>query len=210
MVLEKYLKHIIPVLLILALSFAVYSNSLKNGFVNYDDAWLVLENKKIKELSLESIYKIFSEATESDYLPLKEISYIIDYHFWKLNPLGFHLTNVFLFMINCLVIYFLIFRIFEDAIFSLFTSLLFALHPIHTEAVDWVSSRKDVLSGVFFFMSLLFYIISTSNPPLPPFSKGVEYWAAESNSVSVPTKRLYYLFSIISFVLSLFSKPSVI
>ena len=253
MVLEKYLKHIIPVLVILAVSFVVYSNSLKNDFVNYDDPGLVLENKKIKELSLESICKIFSEATESDYLPLKEISYIIDYHFWKLNPLGFHLTNVFLFMINCLVIYFLIFRIFEDAIFSLFTSLLFALHPIHAEAVDWVSSRKDVLSGAFFFMSLLFYIISTSptneivaknmiegdldikvprrnrpNPPLPPFNKGGKWGdlltglktcfysfsavsaEAKGDFVSTPLKRLYYIFSIISFVLALFSKPSVI
>src|SRR3972149_836057 len=154
MVLEKYLKHIISIFLILVISFIVYSNSLKNGFVNYDDNWLVLENRKIKGLGLENLYNIFSEPTASDYLPLKELSYALDYHFWRLNPLGFHLTNVILFMINCLLVYLLTLKIFEDKALSFFSSLLFTLHPIHAEAVNWISARKDVLSGMFFFLSL--------------------------------------------------------
>jgi len=194
----KFVKHIAPILLLLAISFAVYSNSLKNGFVNYDDIDLVLENKKIRALNFSNIYSMFSEPTTSDYLPLKELSYALDYYIWKLNPFGFHLTNVILFMMNCLLLYLLTVKIFENEVLSLLSSILFALHPIHAEAVNWVSSRKDVLSGVFFFLSLLLYAYSTSSK------------TAGADSTPVLAKRIYYICAIVSFIFALFSKPSVI
>ncbi|OGL41021.1 MAG: hypothetical protein A2043_01930 [Candidatus Schekmanbacteria bacterium GWA2_38_9] len=190
MISEKYLNHFVSICLILAISFAVYSNSLKNDFVNYDDSWLVLENKKIKAINFDNICRMFSEPTASDYLPLKELSYALDYHFWRLKPLGFHLTNVILFMINCLLVYLLTLKIFEDKALSFFSSLLFTLHPIHAEAVNWISARKDVLSGMFFFLSLLFYVLAFK--------------------ITGIKKNLYFISSIISFIFALFSKPSVI
>lgn len=204
------MKHIKTIFLILVIPLIAYSNSFKNGFVDYDDTFLVIENNKIKDINLKNIYSIFSEPTSTDYLPLKELSFALDYHFWGLNPLGFHLTNIILFMINCLLVYLLILKISNNKNLSFLSSILFAIHPIHAEAVNWVASRKDVLSGVFFFLSILLYAISISNPSLTPFSKGRKYQTAQSSSVSFTTKRLYYFFSIISFILALFSKPSVI
>lgn len=221
MISEKYLNHFTSICLILVISFAVYSNSLKNDFVNFDDSWLVLENKKIRTIDFDSIYKMFSEPTASDYLPLKELSYAVDYYFWKFNPFGYHLTNVVLFIINCLLVYLLVFKLFKNKLFALFSCLLFALHPIHAEAVNWISSRKDLLSGAFFFLSLLFYIISTF--PKTVVNNVSTFQKTVGNDVTVipkilsdtevehyAAKSLCYFLSMISFIFALFSKPSVI
>lgn len=158
---KKYFSFIACVLIIV-LGFSVYMNSLNGRFV-WDDEDLVKNNIYIKDRSY--IGKIFTEDIEggagkrsSLYHPFQIFTYAIDYSFWKLNPLGYHLTNVLLHILVGLALFWLIAIIFSDTLLAFFTGILFIAHPIHTEAISYISSRSDPLFTLFTLLCFVFYI----------------------------------------------------
>ena len=82
-----------PVAAILLLTIVVYANSINNDFTNWDDPGLVLANPSIRSLSFKNILHIFTPRSGLTYQPVRVLSYAIDYHFWRLNPVGYHLGN---------------------------------------------------------------------------------------------------------------------
>ncbi len=159
--------------LIIALTAVVYANSLKNSFLG-DDADIIVNNDFIK--SGKNLPLVFSRAYltslkdldflgtrnvgagELSYRPVVTLSYFLDYRIWKLNPFGYHLTNLLLHTINALLLFSLANLITGNPVTSLLAALLFALHPVNTEAVNAVCFREDLLVFLFFVSSLLFYI----------------------------------------------------
>ncbi|GAF76422.1 unnamed protein product, partial [marine sediment metagenome] len=144
---------ILAIVLIIILGFVVYSNSLNGKFI-WDDEYLIKNNVYIRSFSY--LPKIFSEdiGTGAEkkyyfYRPLQMITYMIDYSLWKLNVRGYHLTNTLLHILAALTIYWLINILFGDRPLSLFASLFFVAHPIHTEAVAYISGRADPLALLF-------------------------------------------------------------
>ncbi len=176
-------KTIIFLFLILILTSAAFLPSLKNGFVNWDDGAYVTENPLIKSLSWSSARKIFSSFHETNYHPLPLISYALEYHFFGLNPRAYHATNLILHLLNCLLVFWLIWLIRGRLTAAFIVALLFGIHPLHVESVAWVTERRDVLYAAFFLSSLIAYI----------------YYIRER-------KRHYYWLSISGFILSLLSK----
>jgi tetratricopeptide (TPR) repeat protein len=148
------------VLLAGATAVGVYWNSLPNDFINMDDLDLIVRNHYIKNLRWENIKAIFTPGTVGAFQPVRTLSYAVDYHFWKLNPIGYHVTNLLCHVLNtCLI--FLLIKIFrQGTTTAVLTALLFAVHPQHVEAVTWLSGRRDVLSAFFVLLSLFGYIIS--------------------------------------------------
>lgn len=155
---------------IAAAAFAVYANSLSNDFV-FDDESVVLGDPSITDLSNIPKYftaeEGFHKVIGRYYRPVVSSLYALDYAVWKLDPFGFHLTNVLIHVINSLLILKLLFMIFaaQDAglqksklIAVIFAGLVFAVHTIHTEAVSWVSGRTDSLSFTFFAASFIYYL----------------------------------------------------
>jgi tetratricopeptide (TPR) repeat protein len=153
-----------------AAAFIVYINALPDGFV-FDDESVVVGNQSITHLS--NIPKYFSaqegfhKVIGRYYRPVISSTYALDYALGGLNPLGFHLTNVIIHIINTLLVLKLLLLIFgtEDRKISknllyaaFFGALIFAVHPIHTEAVTWVSGRTDSLSFTFFAAAFIYYI----------------------------------------------------
>ena len=159
------------VILIIVLTALVYANSLNNTFV-LDDSSVILGNDFIK--SWKNFPLIFTRtyltpfvnelvdhslgSQETSYRPVVTASYFIDYSLWKLNPFGYHLTNLLLHIFNAILVYFLVFFITGELPIALFSSLLFALHPVNTEAVNVISFRDDLLSFSFFISSLFLYL----------------------------------------------------
>lgn len=148
--------------LIATLGFIVYSNSLNGKFI-WDDIFLVKDNIYIKNWT--NLPKIFSSdigtgglVKYSFYRPLQMFTYMIDYSFWGLNVKGYHLTNIFLHILTAVCIYWLVSILFKEPNISLLTGLLFVVHPIHTEAVSYISGRADPLVAMFIILSLIFYI----------------------------------------------------
>ena len=155
---------LIQVTLIIIMGFAVYSNSLKGEFIR-DDINLVKYNTYIKDWS--KVLNIFMEnagsgslaRVKSDaYRPLQMFTYMIDYSIWGLNVLGYHITNTLLHILVALLIYWLIYILYNNRLLSFFTSIIFVVHPVNTEAVSYISGRGDPLSASFILLCIIFYI----------------------------------------------------
>ena len=155
---------LIQVILIIIMGFAVYSNSLKGEFIR-DDINLVKYNTYIKDWS--KVLNIFMEnagsgslaRVKSDaYRPLQMFTYMIDYSIWGLNVLGYHITNTLLHILVALLIYWLIYILYNNRLLSFFTSIIFVVHPANTEVVSYISGRGDLLSVSFMLLCIIFYI----------------------------------------------------
>lgn len=137
--------------------------TIQNGWVNWDDPAYVLRNELIREFNAKSILAIFKTPEVAGlYHPFTLVSLAADYHFWELDPFGFHLTNLILHLFNTSLVYFLFRKLNSSILVAGIVALLFGMHPMHVESVAWISARKDVLYVLFFLLSLISYLKSIS------------------------------------------------
>ena len=136
----------------------VYSNSLSNGFVNWDDGENVYDNLSIRELSPGNIKVYFTKALLAMYTPLVSISYAIDYQIGGLDPRIYHATNLLLHLLNITLLFFVVRLLTQRIEIAAIVALLFAVHPLNTGAVAPVSTRSTLLYSFFFLAAFLFYI----------------------------------------------------
>ena len=146
---------------VLLLIILVYANSLQNDFTNWDDRSLVVEDPAIRSLSFGNLLEMFTPQPGKTYQPVRVLSYAIDYHFWKLNPVGYHLGNTILHGLSAILLYLLLTGVLNqirgedeagsNRMISFITALLFTVHPINVEAVAWIASRKYGLLSFFIF-----------------------------------------------------------
>src|SRR3989339_1852277 len=154
-------------ILLVAIPVLIYINSLQNTFV-YDDVFTITDNYFIRDwgnftaLFTNDYFKYSGEVT---YRPVVTFSYFIDYFLWHLNPAGFHLTNILLHVVNVVLVYLLVSAVSRSRTASFLTSILFALHPVLTEAVNGISYREDLLTTTFFLSSILLFIQSAIRNP---------------------------------------------
>jgi len=150
----------LPVLLgiVVLAAVLVYLNSLQGGFV-FDDIHLIAENRVIK--SFRNIPQILGfTGGEPLQRPVRHLSYMIDYQFTGLNPIGYHISNILFHVLTCLLVFFLARRLIgRERIFPAFVAaLIFAVHPVHTDAVSYISGRRDILSTLFFILGFILFI----------------------------------------------------
>jgi protein O-mannosyl-transferase len=144
---------------LIALTWAVFGQTLRNDFVNYDDDIYVYRNPHVVHgITLRGIAWAFTSRYAANWHPLTWISHMLDVQLWGLNPAGHHFTNVLLHSIS-VVLLFLVFRSATGMVWrSSFVAVLFAIHPLHVESVAWIAERKDILSGLFFVLTLGAYV----------------------------------------------------
>ena len=139
--------------------FLLYTQSLWNDFVLWDDDYLIVNNPLIRSLSLHSIWTAFTSYDPELYIPITFLSYQINYLIAGLHPFIYHLTNLLLHATNALLVSAVAYHLSKKNFWiSVAAGLFFAVHPLHTEAVIWASARKDVLASTFFLSSLLLYL----------------------------------------------------
>lgn len=162
-------------LLLLALNLLVYGPSLQFGFlIGADDQAYIFRNPYLRDLSLANLLEIFSHTHAfHTYVPLTMLSYSLDYTLWKLDPLGYHLTQILLQTGNAFLIFLLLRRLKISTGLAFATALVYSIHPIHTESVAWISERKNLLSAFFILSSLFFYVRYTQEP-----QRAKRHWAA--------------------------------
>jgi len=152
-------KNILLCLIVISvISFIAFSPCLKNDFTNWDDNLLVTQNPTIRSLSWNNIKKMFTSFHFAHYHPLVLISFALEYRFFKLDPRVYHATNILLHITNAILVFWLIERISRSVSVSLFTALLFTIHPMRVESVAWIAERKDVLYSVFFLGACIAYL----------------------------------------------------
>jgi len=140
--------------LILLLVVTVYRPALNAGFI-WDDDDYVTANMTLRDV--EGLTRIWTEPTSiPQYYPVVHTTFWIEYQLWGDHPLGYHLDNVILHAVNAFLLWLVLLRLGVPGAFMV--AAVFAVHPVHTESVAWVTERKNVLSGCFFLLSLLAYL----------------------------------------------------
>jgi protein O-mannosyl-transferase len=173
---------------LMAVTSAVFGQTLTHDFVNFDDHVYVYENPLvIRGVSPEGIIGAFTHTHARNWHPLTTVSHMLDCQLYGLKAGGHHLTNVILHTIS-VVLLFLVLKQMTDGLWqSAFVAALFAIHPLHVESVAWIAERKDVLSAVFFMLTL----------------------AAYARYVRAPSARRYLLVALL-FAFGLMSKPMLV
>ena len=153
--------------LLVAITWLVFGQTLRYDFVNYDDNEYVYANPNITHgLTIHGIIHAFSRTHSGNWHPLTTLSHMLDCRLWGLRAGGHHFTNVLLHTI-AVVLLFLVLRQMTAAIWqSAFVAALFSIHPLHVESVAWISERKDLLSTVFFMLTLSAYVRYARSPSI--------------------------------------------
>lgn len=175
---------LLPVAIALVTAIA-FLPSIRNEFTDWDDPAYVTENQLIRDSSAAGVGALFGTFVEGNYQPLTMASYALDYRLWKLNPKGYHITNIALHVLATVAVFGLILLLTGSAELAAITSLFFGIHPLHVESVAWVSGRKDALYALFYLVSCASYVL----------------WVRKRGP-----RALYYAATLVTFVLSLLSK----
>jgi tetratricopeptide (TPR) repeat protein len=143
----------------------VFGQTRTFQFINFDDNDYVFKNAQVaRGLTTEGIVWAFTHVHAANWHPLTWLSHMLDCHFYGLNPAGHHLTNVLLHAATAILL-FLVLRNMTGALWrSAFVAAVFAIHPLRVESVAWVAERKDVLSGLFFVLTIGAYVRYTRHP----------------------------------------------
>ena len=141
------------------LTWVVFGQTLRYDFVNYDDPSYVYQNTRITSgINLANVAWAFTHIHSENWHPLTTITHMLDCQLHGLNAGWHHFTNVLLHAI-AVVLLFVALQQMTGALWrSAFVSAVFAVHPLHVESVAWIAERKDVMSAVFFMVTLLAYL----------------------------------------------------
>lgn len=176
-------------LLIMTFGIIAYAGSFSNEFL-YDDEHYIQSNPYIRDFS--HLKDIFTKNVgagvyrrDNFYRPIQLLAYSIVCHIFGLKVFGYHLLNFLLHLSNAFLIYFFTFNLFKRRDISFISSLLFVVHPIHTEAVTYMTGTADLLMMFFGLFTLIFYLKTDKNV-------------------------LYYFLSLICFVAALMSKETIV
>jgi tetratricopeptide (TPR) repeat protein len=150
---------IVIYLFLAAISLAVFGQTIRYDFVNFDDDLYVYNAPGIQAgLTLKGIALAFTSPHARNWHPLATISHMLDCQLYGLNAGGHHATNIVLHTIAVLLLFRVLRQMTGAEWRSAVVAALFAIHPLHVESVAWVSERKDVLSAVLFLLMLNAYV----------------------------------------------------
>src|SRR5437667_11121539 len=165
---QRWVYRLVPVLVALV-HFAAFLPALQNQFVNFDDDKNFLDNPHYRGLAWTHLRWMWT-THQGHYIPLTWMTLGLDYLPWGINPVGYHLMSLLLHAANAVVFFFVVRRILTRALPSLserghalavsagFAALVFAIHPLRVESVAWATERRDVLSGLFYLVTILVYL----------------------------------------------------
>ncbi|MHC4302257.1 MAG: glycosyltransferase family 39 protein, partial [Planctomycetota bacterium] len=146
-------------------TLAVYWQVHDYGFVNFDDPDYVRKNPKVQSgITLDGIKWAFTTGHAANWHPLTWLSHMLDCQLFGASPGWHHLTNLLLHIANTLLLFAVLKRMTGTLWRSAFVAALFALHPCHVESVAWISERKDVLSTLFWMLTMAAYVRYVNRP----------------------------------------------
>ena len=158
---------------LIAITWAVFGQTVGHEFVNFDDPNYVSENPQIHAgLNWQSIVWAFTHVHSHNWHPLTTMSHMLDWQLFGAKPGAHHFVNALLHSATAVLLFFLLAQLTRSpgrtgTIWSsAFVAAVFAIHPLHVESVAWISERKDVLSGLFFVLTLLAYLYYTRKPTI--------------------------------------------
>lgn len=200
------------VLLIVALAVVCYVNSFGNGFV-WDDSTLIVENPAIRNWrhwTHDFVSDLYNNPVTQTfyYRPLQSLSYRLDYSLWGLHPDGYHVLNIAFHVGNSILVFLLIRRFSQSNALGLACGALFAVHPIHTQAITYISGRADPMCTFFLLLTLWFYdkARTKGGAGLPLAAVGIEHDRKRDACATVHALLPGYWLALLSYAGALGSK----
>src|SRR5579863_1250870 len=175
----KHRNFVLVVCLCLAVAtFVVYSRATRNPFLHVDDQNYVTGNPHVQAgLAWQTFTWALTATDAENWHPLTWLSHALDCQLFGLNPAGHHATNILLHALNATLLFLLLLRATGAQGRSLLVAALFALHPINVESVAWIAERKNVLSTLFFLLTLAAYGWYARKPELKRYLTVVALFA---------------------------------
>lgn len=181
-----------------------YLPALHGGFIWDDDSYIV-GNQNLR--SFQGLTRIWSQpSVVPQYYPLFDTVLWIEYRLWHLNTLGYHLTNLLLHALSSYVLW----RILRRLAVPLpgFIALVFAFHPVQVESVAWMTEKKNLLSGLFYFLSMQSYLRFALPEDARDFAAGDRRSPAGKVRAEGSAQRRHYVFALVFFLGALLSKTA--
>jgi tetratricopeptide (TPR) repeat protein len=151
--------------LLLAATIAVYGQVHSHGFLNFDDPDYVTANPHVRNgLTAEGVTWALTSVQAANWFPLTWISHMLDCQFFGLRPGWHHLTNLAIHALTTLLLLAVLRRLTGARLRSAFVAFVFAIHPLHVESVAWIAERKDVLSALFWVLTMWAYVRYVERP----------------------------------------------
>ena len=155
-------------LAIAVVTFAAFAPALQAGFVEWDDHYNFLNNPYYRGLGRAQLGWMLTSAWSGHWAPLTWLTLAADFRLWGMAPFGYHLTSLLLHAAAAAVFFFVAARLLARAqpqaaagaiqAGAVVAALVFAVHPLRVESVVWISERRDVLSGLFYLLTVLAYL----------------------------------------------------
>ncbi|HEU0010785.1 MAG TPA: tetratricopeptide repeat protein [Verrucomicrobiae bacterium] len=181
-------KSRLAALVLAAVTVAAFWGVSRNGFLNYDDPDYITSNPIVQRgLTWEGIRWAFTSEHASNWHPVTWLSHMLDCQLFGVRPAAHHVVNVLLHALNTALLFGLLHGMTGALGRSAFVAALFGWHPLHVESVAWVAERKDLLSLLFFVLTLW------------------AYWR-----YTVRSRWRHYVAALVMFVLGLMSKPMLV
>jgi len=174
--------------ILIGMTLLVYSQVHNFKFIYFDDGGYVFNNPNVHvPISLKSIFWAFTTTQVANWHPLTWLSHMLDFQLYGMNAGGHHLTSLFIHLANTVLLFLVLEKMTGGLWQSALVAALFALHPLHVESVAWISERKDVLSALFWILTLRAYLYYVEHPVI-----------------------LRYLLVLLTFLLGLMAKPMLV
>ena len=196
---------------IVAACLLVYAQTIYFNFINIDDRAYIYENRAVLSgFNWNSLRWAFTSVHSANWHPLTWLSHMLDVTMFGLGAGGHHFVNVIFHIINS-VLAFIVFRRLSGALWkSAMVAFLFALHPAHVESVAWIAERKDVLSTMFWLLTMLAYFNYARGKDAETPSRDKDKSDIEDRRPKTKDRKFYYFLTISLFALGLMSKPMLV
>jgi protein O-mannosyl-transferase len=168
----------------------IYFQTTGFNFINVDDKTYIYDNPIVLNgLSFNSVYWAFTAVHVGNWHPITWLSHIIDSQFFGLHSSGHHAVNIFFHTVNSILAMSVFYKLTGDFLKSSIVAFLFAVHPMHVESVAWIAERKDLLSTMFWLLTMLMYF---------------------KFATAINRRKLFYALMLLFFVLGLMSKAMLV
>ena len=147
-------------------TFCIYSQVQDHEFTNFDDAIFCCLDVYAAGLTSENVKWAFTTFSAGNWFPVTWFSHILDYQLYGLHAKGHHLTSLFLHIANALILFIVLSRMTGKLWQSGFVAAMFAFHPLNVESVAWAAERKNVLSTLFWLMTMWAYTHYAAKPTI--------------------------------------------
>jgi len=175
---------------LVAIVILAYSRAPFLGFI-WDDDFYVIYNSTLRTLG--GLWRIWTElGATPQYYPLVHTTFWVEYHLWGLSPAGYHIVNALVHASGVILLWRILVQLKIPG--AWLGAALFAIHPVQVESVAWITERKNVLSGLFYFLSAMLYL------------RWLSVADVEKNPNKNGQRNILYAFSLGAFVLALLSK----